>query len=137
VASKKPCAICRRWFHPDPRVGARQRACSKACSTALRKKTQTKWRERNAGYAVASRIQERAGKEPREPRRMPSPLSRLPWDLAKDEFGIQGTDFLQVFGRVLVRVAKDEIRAQPADTPRELAGLPAADQKDEMRRVAG
>jgi hypothetical protein len=50
------------------------------------------------------------------PLRMPPPLSRLPWDVAKDEFGLQGTDFLGVFGKVLLRAAKDEMRPQVADT---------------------
>jgi hypothetical protein len=34
---------------------------------------------------------------------VPAPLTRLPWDLAKDEFGAQGADFLGAFGRLLVR----------------------------------
>ena len=29
---KKPCSFCGHWFVPDPRVGARQRACSQADS---------------------------------------------------------------------------------------------------------
>lgn len=47
---------------------------------------------------------------------MPRPLDRLPWDLAKDEFGAQGAEFLGVFGRLLVGVAKDEIPGQAIDT---------------------
>lgn len=38
----------------------------------------------------------------------PSPLTRLPWDIAQDEFGVVGTDFLGHFGRVLLGAAKDE-----------------------------
>jgi hypothetical protein len=49
------------------------------------------------------------------PLRMPPPLSRLPWDVAKDEFGLQGTDFLGVFGKVLLQAAKDEMRSQVVD----------------------
>jgi hypothetical protein len=50
---------------------------------------------------------------------MPPPLDRLPWDLAQDEFGSQGADFLAVFGRVLLGAgqiqspsAKDEMPVQ-------------------------
>lgn len=80
----------------------------KACSAALRKKTQRSWRSENAGYAIAWRIEQRSTKES-PPLWMLAPLARLPWDLAEDEFGAQGTDFIGAFGRLLVGVAKDEI----------------------------
>ena len=56
--------------------------------------------------------------EPRAPAplRLPSPLSRLPRDVAKDEFGIQGTDFIGVLGKVLLLAAKDEMKGQVLDT---------------------
>jgi hypothetical protein len=57
-------------------------------------------------------LQERAP----PPLRVPAPLERLPWDLAKDEFGRQGADFIGVLGRLLVDVTKDEIRVQVMDT---------------------
>lgn len=50
------------------------------------------------------------------PQRMPRPLDRLPWDVAQDEFGEQGAEFLGVFGRVLLRVAQDQRREQVADS---------------------
>jgi hypothetical protein len=68
---------------------------------------------------------------------MPPPLSRLPWDLAKDEFGGQGTDFIGAFGRLLVRVAKDEIRGQVMETALESGGLSRGPPKDEIGRVTG
>jgi hypothetical protein len=104
---------------------------------ALRKKTQTRWRDANAGYAIAWRIGQRATKEPTPAPRMPAPLSRLPWDLAKDEFGGQGADFIGAFGRLLVGVAKDEMRPQPLEIQRESGGLPQAIAKDEIGVVAG
>ena len=80
---------------------------------ALRARTQASWRARNADYAIAWRMQKRAtSSRAPPPLRMPAPLSRLPWDVAKDEFGVQGTDFLGVLGKVLLRAAKDEMRAQ-------------------------
>jgi hypothetical protein len=39
---------------------------------------------------------------------LPPPLSDLPWDVAQDAFGLEGTDFLGHFGRVLLRAAQDE-----------------------------
>src|SRR5271157_2460775 len=110
---KRPCSFCRHWFRPNARVGARQHACSKPeCQAARRKKTQAKWRAANPDYAIAHRIQQRnAQEQPPEPLRLPAPLNRLPWDLAKDEFGQKGADFIGVMGALLVRSAKDQFRA--------------------------
>src|SRR5271170_5266701 len=110
-ARKRPCTICRRWFRPSPRVGDRQRACGKPeCQTARRQKTQADWRDRNPGYAMAWRIDQRATQpETPGPLRLPAPLNQLPWDFAKDQFGRQGADFIAVMGALMVRTAKDEI----------------------------
>lgn len=118
-ARKRPCSICRRWFRPDPRVRERQHACGTPdCQTARRQKTQASWRRRNPGYAIAYRIDQRASqKEPEpEPLRLPTPLNQLPWDVAKDQFGAQGADFIGVMGALLVRNAKDQFRAYVVDS---------------------
>src|SRR6266705_4590994 len=110
-ARKKPCSICRRWFRPDPRIGDRQRACGNPeCQTARRQKTQADWRDRNPGYAIAWRIDQRASRsETPEPLRLPAPLKQLPWDFAKAQFGPQGADFIGLMGALMVRTAKDQI----------------------------
>jgi hypothetical protein len=110
---KRPCCVCRRWFRPDPRVGSRQRACGQPdCQAARRVQTQKSWRDRNPDYFIARRIQERSKQDrPPEPLRLPPPLSRLPWDIAQDEFGVQGTDFIGTLGTVLLRAAQDQFRA--------------------------
>jgi len=110
---KRPCCICRRWFRPDPRIGSRQRACRKPdCQAVRRLQTQKSWRDRNPDYFIARRIQERGQQDqPPEPLRLPPPLSQLPWDIAQDEFGVKGTDFIGILGTVLLRVAQDQFRA--------------------------
>src|SRR5215470_15515930 len=125
-AQKKPCSICRRWFRPDPRVGKRQRACGQAdCQAVQRRKMQAAWRARNPDYFVARRIQERS-KRDRRPKalRLSAPLSRLPWDLAQDEFGVQGTDFLGVMGTLLLHAAQFEFKAYPVDCKQVAGTLP-------------
>ena len=115
-ARKKPCSICRRWFRPDPRVGSRQRTCGQAdCQSARRRKKQKEWRERHPDYFIARRIQERAGRGRPEPLELPPPLSRLPWDIAQSEFGVQGADFIGVMGKTLLKAAQSEFRAYPVD----------------------
>ena len=117
-ARKRPCSICRRWFRPDARVGARQHACGQpGCQTARRQKTQASWRRRNPSYAIAYRIDQRAARkvpEP-EPLRVPAPLNQLPWDLAKDQFGPQGTDFIGIMASLIVRTMKDQIHPYLTD----------------------
>jgi hypothetical protein len=47
----------------------------------------------------------------REPPSTPRPLAQLPWDIAKDEFGTKGAEFIGSLGRVLVQIAKDQSKA--------------------------
>jgi len=131
---KRPCSICRRWFRPDVRVGNRQHACRKPeCQAARRKKTQASWRAANPDYATAYRIQQRSAQpQPPETLRLPAPLSRLPWDLAKDEFGAKGADFLGVMGTLLVRSAKDQLRTYHIDPTRVPGTLPLSAGKDQL-----
>jgi hypothetical protein len=114
---KRPCAICRRWFQPDPRVGTRQRVCSQgACQLNRRRRKQADWRTRNPEYFVARRLQERAA-EKRDPElRLPPPLSRLPWDLAQSQFGAEGADFLGEFGKLIIGSTQSQRKAQVADS---------------------
>ena len=39
---------------------------------------------------------------------LPPPLSSLAWDMAQDEFGVMGTDFLGQMSRVLLSAAQDQ-----------------------------
>ena len=131
-ARKRPCAICRRWFRPDARVGDRQHACGKpGCQISRRQKTQASWRRRNPGYAIAWRIDQRATQtqSPPEPLRLPPPLNQLPWGLAKDQFGSQRADFIGVMGALIVRSAKDQFRAYPVDSTRLSGTLPLPSRK--------
>ena len=137
-ARKKPCCICRRWFRPDPRIGLRQRACRKPdCQIARRRKKQKKWRERHPDYFIARRILDR-GKADRspEPLRLPPPLSRLPWDIAQDEFGVKATDFIGVLGTVLLRGAQSQFAAYLTDSARLSGTLPPIPAQSQMPAVA-
>jgi hypothetical protein len=64
---------------------------------------QAAWRARNPDYFRARWIQGRGGGDnPPEPLKLPPPLSHLPWDIAQNEFGVQGADFLGSMGRMLL-----------------------------------
>ena len=108
---KRPCRYCRKWFAPDRRVGARQRACSLgSCQRRRRAATQASWREANPDYAIRRRIAERDAEKEREALPVGSPLDRLPWELGQEEFDRRGADFLAYLGKVLVEHAQDQTR---------------------------
>ena len=133
---KRPCCICRRWFRPNPRVGKRQKACSNPeCQRLRRKKNQKSWRDRNPDYGLAWRIDKKANDEQkaREPPAATAPLDRLPWDLAKDEFGVQGAEFIGSFGRLLRQDVKDQMGRYFLENKGELHRLVERDAKDQLR----
>jgi hypothetical protein len=114
--------ICKKGFVPHARQGERQRTCGEAsCRKALRQRSQASWRKRHPGYFIAWRAKRRGArneKEPVEAPRVPAPLEGLPWELAQEEFGVIGADFLGSLVRKLVE-AKSSIRSQPLETTKE------------------
>lgn len=136
MVKKRPCLICRRWFWPDRRVGARQRACSaRSCQVGRRARTQASWRRRNPDYFTARRLHLRRLSQEEgtavEPLQLPPPLSHLPWDIAQDEFGLVGSDFLGHLGRVLLRSGQDEMGAQVRASIEEISRVSRGSRQDE------
>ena len=67
--------------------------------------------------------------QPAELLRLPAPLNQLPWDVAKDQFGAKGADFIGVMGSLILRVAKDQFKAYLIDPTRLPGTLPPPSQK--------
>jgi hypothetical protein len=145
MARAKPCSICRKWFQPDARVGARQKTCSKECSDERRRRKQAEWRRRNPEYFKQRWLKERSergkaaergveeaqealktgrsppvsGERPEGPSviRMSGELARLPWEAMQSEIGVETTDFIAVVATLLIRIMQSEIRSQvPGNT---------------------
>ena len=135
---KRPCSICRRWFRPNARVGNRQHSCSQPeCQAARRKNTQAQWRAKNPDYGTAYRIQQRSAQtQPPEPLRLPPPLNQLPWDLAQDQFGVLGADFIGVMGALLLSCAKDQFPVHLLDSTGVPDALPPSIPKDQFPPAA-
>lgn len=134
-ARKRPCCICRRWFRPDPRVGTRQRACGlEECQVARRVQTQRRWRDCNPDYFTTRRMDDR-GKQDRapEPLRLPPPLNQLPWNIAQDQFGVQGADFIGHLGKVLLQATQDQFTAHVIESKRATDTLQPGALKDQIR----
>jgi hypothetical protein len=134
---KRPCSICRRWFRPDARTTRHQRVCSRAeCQKERRRRTQASWRERNPEYGASYRLdQRRRVGERAEPLRMPAPLDKVPWQVAKDVMGAEATELLGVSSRLILGAAKDVIRAHLAECKGVPLPLPSVGAKDVI--VAG
>ena len=104
---------------------------------ARRRKKQKQWRECNPEYFIARRILDR-GKADRapEPLRLPPPLSQLPWDIAQFEFGVKGTDFIGVLGKVLLSGAQSQFEAYLTDSTRLCDPLPPSSMQSQSGSVA-
>ena len=130
---KRPCRFCRRWFAPDRRVGARQRACSvEACQKKRRAATQAGWRAAHPEYRIQRQIERREKEQERELLPVRSPLNQLPWEIAQEEFDRRGADFLAFFGQVLLGCAQDQSMVEVIDSagpPRRHPGFGVQDQR--------
>jgi len=68
MSRKRPCAICRRWFQPDARVGARQRCCKRPeCQRERHRRACQRWHEHNGHLERDGRVAERMAAPPRPP----------------------------------------------------------------------
>jgi hypothetical protein len=62
-------------------------------------------------------------------------LNRLPWDIAQDQFGVEGTDFIGVLSTVLLRFAQDQFKAYSIDRTGVADTLPLKAAQDQIRVV--
>ena len=115
----RPCRICRRWFYPHPRQGARQRVCSSsACQRERHRRACAGWHARNPGYDVEARLLKklRAGPAPRSspPEASPirTPMTRLNWLAARDAVGPEVTVVVEESLRVVMSWTRDVVSSQ-------------------------
>ena len=127
--------ICHHGLHVDPRVGDRQKVCGrKECQKARRQRTQAAWRRGHSGYFIQWRAKKRAednASEAVDPPRVPPPISALPWEMAQEEFGMMGADFLASLGRRVLGHAKDQIRIKTAEIAEKFSRVAAVSAKDQ------
>jgi len=77
---------------------------------------------------------------PQKALRLPSPLNQLPWDIAQDQFGAQGADFIEVMGALLVRLAQDQFASYSIDSngdPYQVGGMEAQYQLESAAEWSG
>jgi hypothetical protein len=57
---KRPCAICRKWFTPDPRQIGRQKTCGKpGCQREQHRRKCQQWNRKNKRYFKAIYLSEK------------------------------------------------------------------------------
>ena len=121
---KRPCAICRRWFFPDPRQIGRQRTCSEQCQRELHRRQCQRWNQKNKAYFKAIYVTQkiRRFKDPPESSQkiLPSviPASRIDLGLPKDVIiEIVGTELLIILDYIIEQIIHREPKRSPFRPP--------------------
>jgi hypothetical protein len=116
---KRPCSICKRWFHPDPRVRHCQKTCnSPECRSKQKHRSQSAWSHRNPDYWIFRRASERIARLQNGVgvdtvlQGPPPELRCVPADLAQEALGIKGVVILEIIARVLLSLSQDAMDRQ-------------------------
>lgn len=137
---RRPCRICRKWFRPHPRAGARQRVCSsRACQRERHRQACEAWHARNPGYDRESRLQKKLHLLPKAaapPSWTPAPIrpptARLDWDAARDAVGPEVTVVVEESLKVTQAWVRDVVTAQPTSRQKVTPGHGPSDARDEI-----
>lgn len=131
---KRPCRICRKWFVPNPRVGARQKTCgAKECKDKWHAKKCGQWNRQNRSYFqgihLSKKLQAVKNQEATLGKSLPQvPKSgtppKLPQDVIQDVIGRQEFVIVKYMAQVLLRSVQDVIRLQHSDIPEKAGRLP-------------
>lgn len=118
---RRPCRVCRKWFRPDPREGARQRVCgSPACQRERHRRACAAWHARNPGYDREWRLLKKLYVQAPSCSTAPSvvpPSARLDWSAARDAVGPEVTVVVEESVRVLASWVRDAVIAQLPSKP--------------------
>ena len=127
--TKRPCSECRRWYTPNPRVGARQRTCgAEECQKKRHRRVDGAWHERNHSYDRERRLSSRVAKAT-ESKQAPvagakdHPIREIPWAVVQEELGVEAAEIAGEIVRIAVRCVQDEMRRQKTEIQREIGRL--------------
>jgi len=112
----RPCRVCRKWFLPHPRAGARQHVCgARPCQSERHRRACKAWRGRNPDYDREDRLRRRLVR-PEDPKPIPElradPLRRIDWTAARAAVGLGIAVAIEETGRVLHGWARDAVCSQ-------------------------
>ncbi len=115
MRQKRPCRVCRKWFLPNARAGARQRVCSAPeCQRERHRRSCAEWHARNRDDEREARLRARLLAEPEKPVTTSAldPKAQVHWGVAQDAVGPEASVIIQVIVEVLARWTRDVVRAQ-------------------------
>jgi|SRR3990170_6000920 len=116
MGTSRPCAVCRRRFEVDPRVGKRHRVCdSEACRAARNKRACADWRRRHPDEVKASRLRRKLPREPPDPPEVVllDPMRHFNPEVVRHEMGVEVAVVLEEVAKVLVHIARHEMPPKP------------------------
>ena len=116
MLKKRPCSICRRWFLPNQREGARQKTCTRPeCQRERHRRSCLDWHRRNPDYDRGRRLQRRVRKEAIAEENVAclvNPLARLDESVVRDAVGFEGAIIILETGKVIVEWLRDAVDAE-------------------------
>ncbi len=122
---KHPCRICRKWFMPNPRLGARQKTCgAEECKVKWHTKKCAQWNRQNRPYFQANHLskklqssqnQETARKNPPSRSKKVSKSPQLPQKVIQEVIGVQQFVIIEYVSRVLLKRVQEVIRHQTVE----------------------
>lgn len=111
---RRPCRICRKWFHPDPRIKERQHVCSALeCQRERHRRSCQSWHRRNPDCSGKSdRIRDRIKHKPKTSAAQSlaefDPLANIDWSVVEAEIGLQAAVVVEETGRIVISSLRDE-----------------------------
>lgn len=115
MARSKPCAVCGKWFYPNPRQGDRQHTCGDpGCRAAWHRRACRRWRKAHPDDDKEIRLKRRLMKEVATgpPGHLGDPLAAIDWELARKRVGTETSVLVAVTGQVLLQAVRDAIPLQ-------------------------
>jgi len=105
---RKRCLGCGELFHPDRRVGARQKYCGEEpCQRERKRVYQKRWRQAHpsddGGRRLRAALERASESEQRRQPRPREPLARIPWDEVETELGTSSCVVLMCVVGMVVR----------------------------------
>lgn len=109
MSRKKPCRICRRWFEPHPRAGARQRVCSD-CQRERHRRSCADWHAKNPDYDKKRRL--RAAARLDEASDADEPVDAVLWPVIEDAIGSAPRTVIEAIARLLLGITRDAVASK-------------------------
>ena len=104
-SKSRPCRVCRCWFCPGIKVGARQHVCGKPeCQKEWHRRACAKVNKKNAPALKRARLETRLVKG--------DPPASIDWCCASAEVGPEIAILVEEWGKVVLRRAQESTSLQ-------------------------